>query len=225
MTRGKIKSIIANLITVEASGPVAQNEICMVITPNNRLRAEVIRVNGNYAFAQVFESTQGIRIGYDVEFTGHMLEVELGPGILSRNYDGLQNDLDKMAGVFLSNGEITEPLDQEVEYAFTPAVKPGHEVAAGDWIGSVRENWIDHKIMVPFTLPGVCTVRKIAKDGNYRISDQIAILIDAHEARKDPADRITCKRYAQSDGGRRHRLYPGSMWNRKDGTAAGNCQE
>jgi len=178
MTKGKIKSIIANLIVVEADGPVAQNEICMVITPNTRLRAEVIRVNGKHAYAQVFESTQGIRIGYAVEFTGRMLEVELGPGILSKNYDGLQNDLEKMKGTFLINGEITAPLDHETLYAFTPNVRPGDEVIAGDWIGGVKENWIDHKIMVPFNLTGNYVVRKVAAAGDYSISDQICVLID-----------------------------------------------
>ena len=96
MTTGKVKGIIANLVTVAVDGPVAQNEICYIYVGETRLMAEVIKVIGANVYAQVFESTRGLKVGNNVEFTGHMLEVTLGPGLLSRNYDGLQNDLDKL---------------------------------------------------------------------------------------------------------------------------------
>ena len=176
MTKGIISSIISNLVTIEADGPVGQNEICFIISGDLRLRAEVIRVNGNTAFAQVFESTRSIKIGAPVDFTGHMLEVELGPGILSKNYDGLQNDLQKMGGMFLNTGEITDPLDEDVYYSFKPLARVGDEVTAGDWLGQVKENWIDHKIMVPFYLEEVYKLKWLADAGDYKVSDRIATL-------------------------------------------------
>ena len=176
MTKGIISSIISNLVTIEADGPVGQNEICFIISGDLRLRAEVIRVNGNTAFAQVFESTRSIKIGAPVDFTGHMLEVELGPGILSKNYDGLQNDLQKMGGMFLNTGEITDPLDEDVYYSFTPLARTGDKVTAGDWVGQVKENWIDHKIMVPFYLEEEYTLKWVVDAGDYKVSDHIATL-------------------------------------------------
>ena len=104
MTTGKVKGIISNLVTVVVDGPVSQNEICYITIGQTRLMAEVIKVIGDNVYVQVFESTRGLKVGNTVEFTGHMLEVTLGPGLLSRNYDGLQNDLDKLTGVFLQRG-------------------------------------------------------------------------------------------------------------------------
>ena len=112
-TKGSVKGIVANLVTIEADGPVAQNEICYITVGDTPLMSEVIRVGGKYAYAQVFESTRGMRIGDPVTFEGHMLEVTLGPGMLSKNYDGLQNDLDLMVGVFLRRGSYTSALDED----------------------------------------------------------------------------------------------------------------
>ena len=77
-----------------------------------------------------------------------MLEATLGPGLLSSSYDGLQNDLTSMTGVFLKKGEYTRPLDEEKKWDFTPLAKPGDKVEAADWLGEVREGWLPHKIMV-----------------------------------------------------------------------------
>ena len=112
-TKGKVTGIIANLVTVEVDGPVAQNEICYIYLGETKLMAEVIKITGKFAYVQVFESTRGLYVGCEAEFTGRMLEVTLGPGMLSKNYDGLQNDLDKMDGVFLKRGEYTFPLDEQ----------------------------------------------------------------------------------------------------------------
>ena len=177
MTKGKVTSIISNLITIDVDGPVAQNEICILVFGEKRLKAEVIRVNGNTAYAQVFESTRGIKTGMEMEFSGKMLEIELGPGILSKNFDGLQNDLDKMEGTFLVTGEEADPLDGEAIYTFTPLMKQGQQVKAGDWLGTVMENWIEHKIMVPFSLQGSFTIKSIVESGDYKIHDTIAVLI------------------------------------------------
>lgn len=178
-TKGKVKGIIANLVIVEADGPVSQNEICYIITGNTKLMAEVIKINGQNAYVQVFESTRGVKIDESVEFAGHMLEVTLGPGILSKNYDGLQNDLDKMEGVFLKRGEYTHPLDPDKKWHFKPLAKVGDSVEAASWLGEVDENGMPHKIMVPFVFKGTYTVKNIAEAGDYVVDDTIATLVDS----------------------------------------------
>src|SRR6056297_1917787 len=153
-TTGIVVGIVSNLVMVEVNGPVAQNEICFIALKEERLMAEVIKVIGKHAYVQVFESTRGLKPGSTVEFQGHMLEVTLGPGILSRNYDGLQNDLDTMEGIFLKRGEYTDPLNREKKWSFKPIAKEGDTVQAGDWLGEVNENDQPHKIMVPFKTEG-----------------------------------------------------------------------
>lgn len=179
MTEGKIKGIISNLVQVEVGGTVAQNEICYLISKDTKLMAEVIKIMGDIAYVQVFESTRGLKIGDHVEFTGHLLEVTLGPGILSRNYDGLQNDLDKMEGVFLKRGDYTYPLNEEKDWDFKPLAKAGDEVEAASWLAEVDENSQPHKIMVPFVMEGKYTVKSVAKEGKYKIHDTIAVITDA----------------------------------------------
>lgn len=141
--------------------------------------AEVIKVIGKDAYVQVFESTRGMRVGDQAEFQGHMLEVTLGPGMLSRKYDGLQNDLDKMEGVFLHRGEYTYPLDEGKKWDFKPLAKPGDTVTAGDWLGEVDENNQPHKIMVPFTWNGSYTVKSVAPAGAYTVHEAMAVLTAA----------------------------------------------
>ena len=177
-TQGKVHSIISNLVLVRVEGPVSQNEICFIRLGEERLMAEVIKVVGELAYVQVFESTRGLKPGMPVEFEAHMLEATLGPGLLSKNFDGLQNDLDKMTGVFLKRGEYTNPLEEDKKWAFTPLAKPGDRVKAADWLGNVKENWLDHKIMVPFKLRGEYTVVSVAEAGEYTIRDTVAVLRD-----------------------------------------------
>jgi V/A-type H+-transporting ATPase subunit A len=178
MTTGKVKGVISNLVTVGVDGPVSQNEICYINLGEKKLMAEVIKIVGD-VYVQVFESTRGLKVGNTVEFTGHMLEVTLGPGLLSRNYDGLQNDLDKLHGVFLQRGEYNYPLDQEKLWHFKPLAKVGDKVDAAAWLGEVDENHQPHKIMVPFVFRGTYTVKSLAKEGDYKISDVMAVLTDA----------------------------------------------
>ncbi len=179
MTHGKVKGIISNLLTIGVDGPVAQNEICYVHIGELKLMAEVIKVIGENVYAQVFESTRGLRVGDDVEFTGHMLEVTLGPGLLSKNFDGLENDLDKLTGVFLQRGEYNFPLDKEKLWDFKPLAKVGDKVRAADWLGEVDENHQPHKIMVPFIMEGEYTVKSVADAGQHTIMDTIAVITDS----------------------------------------------
>ena len=170
--------IVANLVIVEVDGPVAQNEICFIQHNEERLMAEVIKVVGVNAYVQVFESTRGVRIGSSVEFENHMLEVSLGPGILSRNYDGLQNDLDKMDGVFLKRGDYTDPLNRVDKWTFKPLAKVGDKVTAGDWLGEVMENSVPHKIMVPFKMDKRYELKSLAEAGDYTVDETIAVVVD-----------------------------------------------
>lgn len=175
-TKGKVTGIIANLVTIEVDGPVAQNEICYIDLKGIKLMAEVIKIGGKNAYVQVFESTRGLYVGCTAEFTGHMLEVTLGPGMLAKNYDGLQSDLDKMDGVFLKRGEYPAALDEAKKWGFTPIAKVGDSVQASDWLGEVKEGWIGHKIMVPFNLSGSYTVKSIVAAGDYTVKETIAVL-------------------------------------------------
>lgn len=177
-TKGIVKGIVSNLVTVEVDGPVSQNEICYISVGGVKLMSEVIKVIGKNAFTQVFESTRGMRVGDEAEFAGHMLEVTLGPGMLSRNYDGLQNDLDKMTGVFLKRGEYTFPLDNDRKWDYIPLAKVGDKVQAGDWLGQVDENYQPHRIMVPFVFKGTYTVKELTPAGQYTINDTMAVLTD-----------------------------------------------
>jgi V/A-type H+/Na+-transporting ATPase subunit A len=178
-TKGKVVGIVSNLVTIEVDGPVAQNEICYIDLSGTKLMAEVIKITGKNAYVQVFESTRGLYVGCEAEFTGHLLEVTLGPGMLSKNYDGLQNDLNKMEGVFLKRGEYTPALDSDTRWHLIPLVKVGDTVAAGDWIGKVKEGWIDHKIMMPFNYNGSGTVKSIVAEGDFTVDDTIAVVTDA----------------------------------------------
>ncbi|MBR6346475.1 MAG: V-type ATP synthase subunit A [Bacteroidales bacterium] len=178
LTKGKVTGIVSNLVTVLLEGPVGENELCFINLGGVRMMAEVIKVNGRYAQVQVFESTRGLSVGDSVEFEGRMLEATLGPGLLSSVYDGLQNDLRTMEGVFLKRGEYTDPLDHEKLWHFTPIAKPGDKVVAADWLGGVEEGWLPHKIMVPFSFKGEFTVKQVKEEGEYNIDTVIAVLVN-----------------------------------------------
>ena len=188
-TKGTVSGVIANMVTLTVDGPVAQNEICYILTGGDRLMAEVIKVVGSNVYVQVFESTRGLKVGAEAEFTGHMLEVTLGPGMLSKNYDGLQNDLDKMDGVFLKRGQYTYPLDKERVWHFVPLVKVGDEVGPSAWLGQVDENFQPLKIMVPFQLTGTYEVKSIVPEGDYTIEDTVVVLTD-REGKDIPVNMI-----------------------------------
>jgi V/A-type H+-transporting ATPase subunit A len=175
-TTGIVTGIVSNLVTVKVDGPVAENEICFINLGGVKMMAEVIKVNGENASVQVFESTRGLKGGDQVEFEGRMLEVQLGPGLLSSVYDGLQNNLATMENVFLQRGEYTDPLDRKKTWAFTPIAKVGDKVVAADWLGEVKEGWLPHKIMVPFSFEGEFTVKSVKEAGDYTVDTVIAVL-------------------------------------------------
>ncbi len=177
-TFGRVNGIISNIVIVKVDGAVGQNEICYVYCGDTRMMAEVIKVVGDDAYVQVYDSTRGLKIGDKVEFLGHMLEATLAPGLLSKNYDGLQNDLEKMDGLFINRGSITDPIDFERKWEFTPLAKAGDKVTAGDWLGEVKEQWVAHKIMVPFIMQGAYIVKSVAQAGEYKVTDTVAVVED-----------------------------------------------
>ena len=178
-TLGRVNGIISNIVIAKVDGAVSQNEICHVYCGDTRMMAEVIKVIGDDAYVQVYDSTRGLKIGDKVEFEGHMLEATLAPGLLSRNYDGLQNDLEKMDGLFINRGSITDPIDFDAKWAFTPLAKAGDKVSAGAWLGEVKEQWVMHKIMVPFVMQGNYTVKSVVAAGEYKVTDTIAVVVDS----------------------------------------------
>ncbi len=181
-TTGTVTGIVSNLVTIRVDGPVAENEICFIDLHGVKMMAEVIKVNGDLAQVQVFESTRGLKNGDKAEFEGRMLEATLGPGLLSSVYDGLQNDLTTMENVFLQRGEYTDPLDRKKLWEFTPLAKAGDKVIAADWLGEVKEGWLPHKIMVPFSFKGEFTVKSVIEAGSYNVDTVIATLINEEGA-------------------------------------------
>jgi V/A-type H+-transporting ATPase subunit A len=161
--RVKVVAAQESLITVDIAGaPIRQNEVAYVCVGEDRLKAEVLRIQGGQADLQVFEDTQDVRIGDDVELTGEMLSVSLGPGLLGTIFDGLQNPLTVLAeehGFFLPRGRYPSPLDPEARWHFRATVSLGDTVQAGDTLGVVPEKRLEHRIMVPFDEAEPLTVR------------------------------------------------------------------
>ena len=180
-TKGKVIGVNGNMISVQFDGIVALNEVGYVKVAGKSLKSEVIRIRGNQAQMQVFEMTKGIQTGDEVTFTGDMLSVELGPGLLGQVFDGLQNPLPQLAekaGFFLERGVYLDALPDETLWDFTPTVKAGTTVRKGDPLGSVPEGPFVHKIMVPFYMNGTYTVKSIINAGRKRLKDEIAVLTD-----------------------------------------------
>ena len=176
---GHITGINSNLLTVEFDTSVEQNEVAYALLGDLKLKSEVIRVRGKKADLQVFESTEGLKEGDKVEFTGDLLSVELGPGLLAQVYDGLQNPLNELAekaGFFLKRGIYLDPLEDSSTWDFSPIAKVGDKVHAGDRLGSVPEGIFTHYIMVPFAFRGTWEVVKIVPAGTYRLRECIAVV-------------------------------------------------
>ena len=179
--KGKVVSINGNLVSVEFDGNVSMNEICYVLVGDTALKSEVIRIKGNVAQVQVYEMTDGIKCGDEVEFTGDMLSADLGPGLLGQIYDGLQNPLPvlaEQAGWFLERGIYADGLNTEKKWEFTPTANVGDTVRAGGYIGTVPEGPFTHKIFIPFYLLGNYTIKSIADKGEYTVNETIAIIAD-----------------------------------------------
>ncbi len=186
---GKIVKINANMVSVEFDSYVIQNEVAYIIHSEQRLKSEVIRIRGNRAEMQVYENTAGLKIGEDVEFSGELLSVELGPGLLGQIFDGLENPLSEVAkecGFFLKRGIYLKALADDSQWEFNPQVKAGDRLRPSDKLGFVQEKIFKHYIMVPFNLTGSLEVISIAPQGKYNLKQPVAQLRDSngkqHEA-------------------------------------------
>ncbi|WP_210379399.1 V-type ATP synthase subunit A [Borreliella garinii] len=180
-TKGKVVGVNGNLVTIEVEGSVSMNEVLFIKTAGRNLKAEIIRVRGNEVDAQVFELTKGISVGDVVEFTDKLLTVELGPGLLTQVYDGLQNPLPELAiqcGFFLERGVYLRPLNKDKKWNFKKTAKVGDSVIAGDFLGFVIEGTVHHQIMIPFYKRDSYKIVEIVNDGNYSIDEQIAVIED-----------------------------------------------
>ena len=201
-TTGKIVAVNGNMITVAFSGAVAQNEVGYAILGDKKLMAEIVRVRGTRCDMQVFDSTTDLMVDGNVEFTGELLAAELGPGMLAQVYDGLQNPLPQLAeeagriskesGFFLQRGMYIPGLSRTRKWDWHPTAEIGRRVTAGEQLGWVTEGIFDnkkndkgvfmpgHRIMVPFALRGVYTVKSLAPVGDYTVTDDVAVLTDAN---------------------------------------------
>ena len=183
---GHVVSVNGNMVNVEFDTAVTKNEVAYILVDDTRLKGEVIRINGNIASLQVYEMTTGVAVGDEVEFSGELLSVELGPGLLSQVYDGLQNPLPELAdkcGFFLQRGVYLDAIPDR-DWHFTPVVKKGDKVSAGDTLGTVPEGVFTHHIMVPFDVSGQWTVDSIVAEGDYNVRSEIAVISDESGEKK-----------------------------------------
>ena len=181
-TIGHVAGVNGNLVTVTFEGAISKNEVAFVHVGDTLLKGEVIRVNGSKASMQVYEMTNGIQVGDEVEFTGELMSVELGPGLLTQIYDGLQNPLPSLAsqcGFFLQRGVYLDPIPNK-DWEFTPICKVGDILRPGDAFGTVPEGIFTHKIMLPFGYEDVdWTIKAIAEKGTYNVRDNVATVTNA----------------------------------------------
>ena len=183
---GHVVSVNGNMVNVEFDTSITKNEVAYIIVGETRLKSEVIRISGNVASLQVYEMTTGVAVGDEVEFTGELLSVELGPGLLSQIYDGLQNPLPELAqqcGYFLQRGVYLDAIPDK-DWAFTAMKKEGDTVEAGDTLGTVPEGAFTHHIMVPFNLEGQWRIEKIVPSGTYNVHSEIAVITNEKGEKK-----------------------------------------
>ena len=192
-SKGYVTGVNGNMVNVRFASQVIKNEVGYIHVGDTRLKSEIIRITDGVASMQVYEMTGGISVGDEVEFTGEMLSVELGPGLLTQVFDGLQNPLPGLAekcGFFLERGVYLPPLPDR-DWEFTPAKEAGDTVIAGDILGSVPEGLFTHQIFVPFTLQGEWKVRSIREKGSYNVHATIAVIEDGNGSQIDLSMAIT----------------------------------
>lgn len=180
-SKGKVTKGFGNLLFVEFEDTIRQGEMAFVQLKDISLKAEVLEIKGREAKIQVFEDTKGIALGTEVLFTSHLLEAELGPGLISTIFDGLQNPLERVAdasGLFLQRGVYLPPIDRNKRWDFHPVAKVGEILTRGGTLGTVLESRFHHHIMVPFFLPGEVTVTWIAEPAAYDVVTPIATVVD-----------------------------------------------
>lgn len=190
---GHVVGVNGNLVKVAFDDTVIKNEVGFILVGDESLKGEVIRIVDGVADLQVYEDTTGLSCGDKVEFTGELLSVELGPGLLTQVYDGLQNPLPLLAekcGFFLQRGVYLDPIPNK-EWDFTVTRKVGDIVSAGDSFGTVQELMFTHKIMVPFTLNGEWKITSIVPSGKYKAKDTLCVIENSKGQKKELSMIIT----------------------------------
>jgi len=179
--KGRVVKAFGNLLHVEFEGDVCQGEVAMVQIEDVFLKAEVIEVAGSEVKLQVFEDVSGVELYTPVQFTSHLLEAELGPGLIGTVFDGLQNPLEHVAdvsGLFLRRGVYIPSLDRQKKWDYQPVAKLGDLLVRGDTVGTTSEGRFCHHIMLPFNLRGPCTVTYVVEPGLYCVDFPIAKVRD-----------------------------------------------
>lgn len=175
MKSGIITKVAGPLVIAEGMRDADMFDVVRV--SSQRLIGEIIEMHGDRASIQVYEETSGLGPGEIVESTGAPLSVELGPGLIGSIYDGIQrplNEIMKVAGTNLKRGVDVPSLDHKKKWHFTPLVKKGDTVAAGDTLGTVQETHaVLHRILVPNKTGGV--VESIS-EGDFTIDETVAVL-------------------------------------------------
>ena len=247
---GTVVKAFGNLLSVKFEGNIRQGEIAMVNVDGVPLKSEVIEIAGDEAKIQVYEDTRGVALNTPVQFTGDLLEAELGPGLLKAILDGLQNPLEDVAnaaGLFLVRGVYLPPLDRKKNWDYTPAAKVGETLERGEILGSTMEGRFKHFIMVPFALFGQYKLTWIIKAGSYTIDTVVAkaqdengqeiafsmvqkwpVKIPLHEGDKikpskmmDTGSRIIDTQFPIMKGG--DLLHAWSVWSGQDCVTAPSC--
>lgn len=181
LATGRVLKAYGNLLQVEFKGSIRQGEVAMVELNDTKLKAEVIEIVGNEAKIQVFEDTKGIKLNTPVSFTGDLLEAELGPGLLSSIFDGLQNPLEevaKEAGLFLPRGVYLPAIDRQKHWDFEPKAVVGDRLRRGETIGVTLEGRFHHPIMIPFSHFGIYQLTWVIKAGSYTVDTVVARAVD-----------------------------------------------
>ncbi|MGH9890163.1 MAG: V-type ATP synthase subunit A [Nitrososphaeraceae archaeon] len=176
VAKGKIIWISGPAVKADGMSSVKMYETVEV--GDLKLIGEVIRLTGDVAFIQVYESTSGLKPGETVKGTGQPLSVLLGPGVIGKIYDGIQRPLDEIAqksGSFIGRGVATTPVDLKKKYKFVPAVKTGDEIGAGSVLGFVEETpLLNHSILVPPNHPGG-KITEVVKEADLNIEEVVAV--------------------------------------------------
>ncbi len=178
---GKVVKAFGNLLHVAFTGDIRQGEVAFVEVQGVTLKAEVLEISDHIAKLQVFEDTRGVGLDTKVNFTGKLLEAELGPGLLSTIIDGLQNPLTEIAkseGYFLPRGLYLAPLDREKKWNYIPKAELGKKVSRGDSLGETLEGKFHHQIMLPFSHYGTYTITWVITAGAYTIDTVVAKALD-----------------------------------------------
>jgi len=180
-TDAQVTAVNGNIVSINVpDGNIVKNEVAYVCLGDQHLKSEVLRVYGSEADVQVFEDTEGVKVGDRVELTHQMLSASLGPGLLGTVFDGLQNPLETLAsrdGFFLKRGHYSDSLDRSHKWSFVPSRRSGERLAAGDVLGTVQERGVEHRIMVPFTVPDNVELTWI-QGGSFTIDEPIARIRD-----------------------------------------------